>query len=152
MEAPVANLMLFEKIMVAALENGEIRVFGVISGEEVSRLYCSFDVIGLVHPATYVNKILVVGKKELELWNIWSGNKIFGFQEKEPLGRILEGGDGAEISCLEMSPAVDFAAIGFTSGDIVIMNLKKNKVLQVFKQGLGVTSLGFSKNFKFKPV
>ena len=51
-----------------------------------------------------------------------------------------------------MSPVIDFAAIGFDDGTILIVNLKKAKAVSKFEQDGPVSSLAFSTNIKTDPM
>ena len=49
--------------MIAALKTGVVKIYNVITKEEISTIYVENEIVALVHPQTYINKILVVGKK-----------------------------------------------------------------------------------------
>ncbi|RXG70689.1 WD repeat-containing protein 36 [Armadillidium vulgare] len=87
-----------------------------------------------MHPATYINKILIGSKQgKLELWNINSEKRIYTFE-----------GWGSEVHVLEQAPAQDVVAIGLDNGEIYLHNLKVDKTLFSFKQEWGpVTAISF---------
>jgi len=87
-----------------------------------------------LHPATYINKILIGFQSGLlQLWNFKSQKMIFEFPQFE-----------APITCMAQSPALDTIAVGLANGDIHVMNLKYNKMLMKFSHdNKRVTSLSF---------
>lgn len=110
----------------------------------------------IIHPSTYINKILIGYQNgELELWNINRSQIIYTFkshikhfsnksksEDFQPVGTLEH--PVPEVVCIEQSPACDVVAVGFSSGDILIMNLKFDKVLFTFHQSGGaVSSLSF---------
>jgi U3 small nucleolar RNA-associated protein 21 len=139
------------------------------------------SISALIHPSTYVNKILVgYSNGIIELWNFMRKTVVYTFkshieyfqtrkksrtQSKPSLGRgqrlayddeeddfMLDSGHRADqsphstpsITCIDQSPACDVLAFGFSSGDILIINAKLDKILFSFHQGnSAVTSLSF---------
>ncbi len=106
-------------------------------------------ILSMCHPPSYVNKFIFgFANGELELWNINKMEKIYCFNSHIEYLRnasatldddILPG-----ITCIEASPAEDVVAVGFSSGDILVIHLKLDKVLFGFHQEGGeVRSLSF---------
>eukprot|EP01130_Rhizamoeba_saxonica_P018231 TRINITY_DN9057_c0_g1_i1.p1 TRINITY_DN9057_c0_g1~~TRINITY_DN9057_c0_g1_i1.p1 ORF type:complete len:883 (-),score=176.62 TRINITY_DN9057_c0_g1_i1:97-2664(-) len=87
----------------------------------------------IMHPDTYLNKI-IVGSQEglMQLWNIRKRKLIYSFD-----------GWGSEITCIEQSPAVDVVGIGLKDGRIILHNLKLDKTIFIYEQDGAVTSLSF---------
>ncbi|CAD1808987.1 Utp21 specific WD40 associated putative domain family protein [Candida parapsilosis] len=79
------------------------------------------DIVGIVHPPTYLNKVVVATTTSIVIVNVRSGKVLF----KSPQHQFGE----ASISCIECAPALDIAAIGTTTGDVYIYNLRKGMVL-----------------------
>ena len=134
-------------------------------------------IAALIHPATYLNKLLVGYENgSMELWNFRRKSLVHVFtchlqyfeaqrqQNKEDVfGNALDAGEDEDdggaipaITCIEQSPACDVVAVGFASGDIILINLKFDAILFSFKQsgkgsadgsssekGAAVTSLTF---------
>lgn len=93
-----------------------------------------FKITAMLHPSTYVNKILFGSEKgEMQLWNINSAKVIHIFKGwKKP------------ITCLEQTPAVDVVAVGLSNGKIVLHNLRFDKTIMEFTQDWGtVSSISF---------
>jgi U3 small nucleolar RNA-associated protein 21 len=100
---------------------------------EISRFTVEGTVTALLHPSTYLDKI-VVGTQEghLSIWNLRVGKLVYRMNFKNP------------ITCLENSPCLDTIGIGFANGDILIHNIKKDKNIATFKHHPGpVKSLSF---------
>ena len=94
----------------------------------------SFQVMSIVYPRTYLNKVLLGSKQgQLQIWNIRTSKLIYTFT-----------GWGSPILCLSQSPAVDIMGMGLENGTIVIHNLKFDESLMKFHQEWGpVTALSF---------
>lgn len=87
----------------------------------------TFKVSAIMHPNTYINKILVGSDQGgLQLWNVRHGKIIHTFS-----------GFDSQITVLEQAPALDVAAIGLSSGKIILLNLKVDTVLMEFTQEWG---------------
>ena len=120
-------------------------------------------IVSMTHPATYVNKIVIgYSNGQLELWNIQKKSIIYTFSSHhtilsratssdvflDPFGDEIKVDKVAvstpSVTSLEQSPACDVVAAGFSSGDVILINLKLDKVLFSFKQdGGAVTSISF---------
>ena len=94
----------------------------------------SFQIMSVVHPSTYLNKLLLGSKQgQLQLWNIRTNKLIYTFT-----------GWGSPILCLSQSPAIDVVGMGLENGTVVIHNLKFDESLMKFHQEWGpVTALSF---------
>lgn len=121
-------------------------VVGSIELLEESPISC------LVHPATYLNKVLVGYESgSMELWNFRRKSLVHVFtchtryfeakraqDSTDIFGNVVEnlpeGNYIPAITCIEQSPACDVVAVGFSSGDIILINLKFDEILFTFKQ------------------
>ncbi|XP_037389080.1 WD repeat-containing protein 36 [Pygocentrus nattereri] len=94
----------------------------------------SFDVSAVMHPSTYLNKILFGSSQgSLQLWNIKANKLLF----------IFPGWESA-VTILQQTPAVDVVGVGLASGQIIIHNIKFNETLMKFQQDWGpITALSF---------
>ncbi|KAM6570579.1 hypothetical protein CsatB_018564 [Cannabis sativa] len=96
----------------------------------------SFTPSCMMHPDTYLNKILI-GSQEgsLQLWNISTKKKLFEFK----------GWNSAITSCVS-SPALDVVAIGCADGTIHVYNIRYDEELVMFTHSTrgAVTTLSFS--------
>ncbi|XP_070507547.1 WD repeat-containing protein 36 [Chironomus tepperi] len=94
----------------------------------------SFKITAVMHPHTYVNKILLGSEQgTLQLWNVRHGKLIYTFS-----------GFTSKITVLEQSPAIDVIAVGMSNGQIALINIKVDKILMEFTQEWGmVTGIAF---------
>lgn len=61
----------------------------------------------MAHPDTYLNKVVVGGRGgRVQLWNFHSGKLLHEFR----------GWAGADVLCLEPSPALDVVGLGLSDG------------------------------------
>ena len=93
-----------------------------------------FQISAVLHPPTYLNKILFGSEQGgLQLWNIKECKLVHTFREF-----------GSKITVLEAAPAVDVVGVGLVNGEIVLLNLKYDEIVMEFKQDWGpVTGLSF---------
>ena len=94
----------------------------------------SFRMTSLLHPSTYINKILIGSSQgSLQLWNIRSQTLIYTFK-----------GWDSGVTRLSQAPAIDVVAIGLENGSIFIHNIRVDETLMKFRQEWGsVQSLSF---------
>ncbi|KAF8350478.1 Utp21 specific WD40 associated putative domain-containing protein [Amanita rubescens] len=104
-----------------------------------------FTAAAILHPATYVNKVLVSSSQgNLQLWNIRSETCIYKFQASKLLSLPSAHDPGSAVTALSQSPAIDVVGIGFASGNIVIYDVRADeKLIRMFMEGGSVRALGF---------
>lgn len=131
-------------------------MFDETSWDAVSemRLQRKARVTVIMHPATYINKV-IVGFEDgcLELWNINKKKLIYQFEKHVPMlgnmktlsnSHVVPKMDCTGVSCVEQSPACDVVGVGLSTGLIILLNLRLDFVLFSFQQeGGAVTSLSF---------
>lgn len=144
------------EILIIASQKGEIVAHGITTPNDI---ICSFKVNfapkAIIHPPTYLNKILIIGDKAMELRNIRTTNLIYDFMaetsalhkyildklNQKPsyiVGDALKKKASAQLAsisflCAENSPALDVVAIGLSNGEVVLHNLKKDEIVQVYR-------------------
>uniref|UniRef100_A0A452UM36 WD repeat domain 36 n=1 Tax=Ursus maritimus TaxID=29073 RepID=A0A452UM36_URSMA len=93
-----------------------------------------FKISAILHPSTYLNKILLGSEQgSLQLWNVKSNKLLYTFQ-----------GWKIGVTALQQAPAVDVVAIGLMSGQVIIHNIKFDETLMKFRQDWGpITSISF---------
>lgn len=101
---------------------------------EMSFSNSTFCITTALHPATYVNKLLLGSAQgALQLWNIKSNKMLYEFS-----------GWGQPVTVLKQAPAIDVIGIGLGNGDIFLHNLKFDEVVMKLTQDWGpVTGLAF---------
>ena len=101
----------------------------------------SFRPLTSVHPATYLNKIVLGGhdsnggQGRLVLLNVRSSKVVHVFACLPP--------DCPSITALEQSPAVDTIAVGTESGNVHLINLRVDATLFTLRHPSAVASLSF---------
>lgn len=97
-------------------------------------LFSTFNISAILHPSTYINKILLASDTGgMQLWNINNAKLIYTFKSWK-----------ASVTCLEQAPAIDVVAVGLSTGRIVLHNLKYDETIMEFNQDWGmVTSISF---------
>ncbi|TYI67508.1 hypothetical protein E1A91_D08G022700v1 [Gossypium mustelinum] len=100
------------------------------------KLDANFTPTCIMHPDTYLNKVLI-GSQEgsLQLWNISAKKKLYEFK----------GWNSSICSCVS-SPALDVTAVGCSDGTIHVHNIRYDKEVVTFKHSARgtVTALSFS--------
>ncbi|KAL7670811.1 hypothetical protein ACOME3_005734 [Neoechinorhynchus agilis] len=79
----------------------------------------------IVHPATYLNKVLIVQGRNAQLVNVKHGRIIYEFKFN------------SQIHCVVQSTVVDIVAIGFDNGDCVVYDLAQDKQILRFQHEHG---------------
>ncbi|POY75072.1 hypothetical protein BMF94_1701 [Rhodotorula taiwanensis] len=81
-----------------------------------------FTATKLVHPASYLNKVVVGSKEgELAVWNIRTGTCIHTFPAQD-------SARGA-ITAIEQSPAIDVLGIGYANGTCLLYDVRLGETL-----------------------
>lgn len=117
-----------DSLMIVNDIKSEEYVFKTSFGTDVFNVSC------LMHPATYLNKILIGSKQgPLKLMNIKNIEVVYDFK-----------GWDSQVMVTEQSPAVDVVGIGLMNGLIILHNLKFDESLMKFKQEWApVTAISF---------
>lgn len=136
-DAKIHLLLPFGEHLISCDENSMLKVWDNRSATvylEIPFLNESFKITTMIHPNTYVNKILLGSSQGgLQLWNVRHGKLIHAFKGFE-----------SRITVLQQAPAVDTVAIGLANGKIILLNLKVDVVLMEFSQEWGtVTGISF---------
>ncbi|GAA6062774.1 hypothetical protein JCM10212_006887 [Sporobolomyces blumeae] len=78
----------------------------------------------VVHPASYLNKIVAASKEgEVAVWNVRTGSCIHTF----PSSSLLSS--PSAITALAQSPAIDVLGVGFANGSCVLFDVRMGEVL-----------------------
>ncbi|CAF4680203.1 unnamed protein product, partial [Rotaria magnacalcarata] len=79
----------------------------------------------LLHPATYVNKLLVTSRQgTMQLWNIKANKLLHEFFTNDTKSN--------SITTIAQSTVVDVVAIGYNDGQIRLHNLRYDETLVTF--------------------
>ena len=113
-----------ENLLVNETPVRELETFSEASGD--CRVRC------MVHPQTYVNKVLVGGDKgRMELWNFSTGALVYTFNLGMPSAAASgkKGGLGNAVCSLASAPALDVVAVGLADGSVRLVNIRYDQVL-----------------------
>lgn len=78
-----------------------------------------FALTSMVHPPTYLNKVVVSAESgALAVWNVATAKLKF----------VCDVFAGVSVTALTPSPAVDILAVGLANGNVALHNIKTNKV------------------------
>lgn len=146
----ISHLLAFGDYLVAASSDGNVNIFRKSAEAKIpTEHYTTIrsinkktdgDIVAIVHPPTYMNKIVVATSNSLLLLNIRTGKTIF---------KTEEGLFGEPISALECAPALDILAVGSTQGNVFIYNIKKGLIIgqkivaSPLDVGAKITSISF---------
>ncbi|CUM66220.1 uncharacterized protein PRCAT00003880001 [Priceomyces carsonii] len=126
----VNNILVFGDFVVATTAEGEIFIFKKPKDSKVPiQFYSSLsvinaqldgEVVAMIHPQTYLNKVVVATTNHLFIINVRTGKLVF---------KTAANAFNESISCIEAAPALDIIAVGTSSGGVYLYNLKKGRVL-----------------------
>ncbi|EFN69112.1 WD repeat-containing protein 36 [Camponotus floridanus] len=136
-DCAVHILLPFGAHLLSIDENSTLKVWDIKDESLILELNFSnnvFKITTLIHPNTYINKILLGSEQgQLQLWNIRSMKMIYTFK-----------GWQSSVTALEQAPAIDVVAIGLNDGRIILHNLKYDETLFELVQDWGpVISINF---------
>ncbi|KAI5121673.1 hypothetical protein M0805_002749 [Coniferiporia weirii] len=103
-----------------------------------------FTATSILHPATYLNKILVASSQgTMQLWNIRTQTCIHKFDGSN-LRDSADANSPCAITALTQSPAIDVVAIGFSSGEISLYDIRADeRLMRIFMNEGPVRGLSF---------
>ena len=136
-ESHVHLLLPFGPHLLSVDEYSNLKIWDIKTEETISESnFCNkaFKISCLMHPSTYLNKILLGSEQgQMQLWNIKAMKMIYTFN-----------GWDIPINIIEQAPAVDVVAVGLVDGKIILHNLKMDKTIFELVQDWGlVTSISF---------
>lgn len=135
--AKIHLMIPFGPHLISVDENSIVKIWDIKTEElflELTFRNDDFKISAIIHPNTYINKILLGSEQGyMQLWNINTCKLIYTFK-----------GWHSAITCLEQAPAIDVIAVGLTNGKIILHNLKVDQTIMEFVQDWGfVTTISF---------
>ena len=131
----ISEILVFGEYLLGLNYSAELKIWDCESEQLKGTIPLPTEGIHLVHPPTYLNKVLISMKKsKILLVNVKSFQKIYDFPN------ISKAFD-SEITAMENAVAIDVIGIGMESGKIVFGNILKDEILFYFEQTGAVTSL-----------
>ena len=136
-EDKIRFLLPFGQHLIAVGDANVLRIWEIESEEvylEIPFARDEFLITAVMHPFTYLNKILLGSDQGgLQLWNIKDGKLIHSFT-----------GYDSKVTVLEQAPGNDVVGVGLQSGGIKLLNLKYDECVMEFSQDWGpVTGISF---------
>ncbi|KAG6954024.1 hypothetical protein JG688_00012543 [Phytophthora aleatoria] len=133
----IKQMMTVGNVLFALDDEQDIKVWDLDTMELVDTMSfpVGFTPTVMLHPDTYLNKILVGSEQgALQLWNVRKMKCIYEFK-----------GWGSAVTALEQSPAVDVVSIGLADGRLMVHHLQLDERVLDFKQDQqsGITALSF---------
>ena len=139
----ITSLCIFGDFLCASTDNNTVYIYKKASPKDryATEFYTKFDItqlqggdiVSLVHLPTYLNKLTVVTKNNILLYNIRSGKLLFTSDEFPD-----------QITACEVAPVLDILALGTANGEIILYNVRKSKILRSIKlPQLRITSISF---------
>ena len=146
----IQNMLLFGQVLIIVFkESNTLLVKNIITNYDIASIVVEFDPKFIIHPQTYLNKILIAGPKQVELYNVTSCNKVFSLHSQPSIEKYFVE---ADLVVLQPSPAVDIITMGLSDGRILLVNLKTAVVVRQFRQSFAPTCLAFSTNITREPL
>ncbi|XP_026474515.1 WD repeat-containing protein 36 [Ctenocephalides felis] len=141
-EKPIHLMLPFGPLLLSVDRDNVLKMWDIKTEalhSELSFDSSTFQVSAILHPSTYINKILVGSEQgQMQLWNINTMKLLYTFK-----------GWLKPIKVLEQAPAQDVVAIGLTDGTIILHNLKYDETVVEFQQDWGcVSSISFRTDSK----
>ncbi|KAJ4838625.1 hypothetical protein Tsubulata_044113 [Turnera subulata] len=142
--AKVNLLMVFGDQVLSVDAEGNFRIWGFKGASDDGSLLGEFALprnftpTSLIHPDTYLNKVLLGSQDgSLQLWNISTKKILYEFK-----------GWNSSVTCCVPSPALDVVGVGCADGNIHIHNIRYDEELLNFTHSSrgSVTALSFATN------
>lgn len=132
----ISSLVQFAHYIIGISEDNTVVIWNHASRElftEIEFASESFQVSTIVHPSTYVNKI-VIGSTQgsMQVWNIQTRRCLYEFKSF-----------GSGIVCMAQAPVIDILALGLVDGRILLHNVKQDHSVMQFLQEGRVTGVSF---------
>lgn len=148
LDTPLSFITIFGASLLALTEDGQRMLIWSTTNNELESTILfdrDFTATSILHPATYVNKMLVASSQgALQLWNVKTRTCIYKFSPSQLASSSLANPVlGCAITALVQSPAIDVVGIGFASGEISVYDVRLDeRLMRMFMDG-GIRALGF---------
>ncbi|KAI0086197.1 Utp21-domain-containing protein [Irpex rosettiformis] len=150
LDVSLASILVFGNQLLALSEDGtKMFVWTTTDGELQSSIQFEpgFTATTILHPATYLNKILVGSSQgTLQLWNTRTQTCIHKFSASSLLTSPsdTQNGSSTAITALSQSPAIDVVGVGFASGEISVYDIRMDeRLLRMKMQDGAIRALSF---------
>ncbi|KAG8992095.1 hypothetical protein FRB90_001099, partial [Tulasnella sp. 427] len=146
-DSTLSTILPFGSLLLAlTLDGRHLLVWNTTSGELESHITFDndFTAAQILHPATYINKILIASAEGgLQLWNIRTKSCIYQFRSTN-LHDSPKSNSPCSITALAQSPAIDVIGLGFSTGEVSIYDVRTDeRLMRMHMEGGGIRSLSF---------
>ncbi|KAI8967024.1 Utp21 specific WD40 associated putative domain-containing protein [Mycotypha africana] len=131
----IMQILILGAYIAALCDDNTLKLWDTNTGDLYTEIEFGeeFTATQMLHPSTYLNKILVASTQgTMQIWNIRTNKMIYQF-----------GYMGAPITCLTQSPVVDVVAIGLLDGTVTLYNIKADEKIDSVRQDDRVTAITF---------
>ncbi|KAK3815988.1 MAG: WD40-repeat-containing domain protein [Linnemannia gamsii] len=131
----IASLEIFGQHIISICSDNSVKLNDHTTGELYTTIDFdnSFTVTTLIHPSTYLNKVLIGSNQgTMQIWNIRTSTMVYAFKSFN-----------SPITCFTQTPVVDVIAVGLLDGSIVIHNIRTDATIMTLKQEGKVTAVTF---------
>ncbi|KAG1468282.1 hypothetical protein G6F56_003920 [Rhizopus delemar] len=131
----ILQILVLGGYMVALCDDNTLKVWDTTSGDLYTEIEFGheFTATAMLHPSTYLNKILVSSTQgTMQIWNIRTNKMVYQFRYM-----------GSSITCLVQSPVVDVVAVGLLDGTVVLHNIRADEKIDSVRQDDRVTAITF---------
>lgn len=141
----VRKTLILGNFLLVGTADQQIFVIAHQSSKKLSTIAPSFPFRDIIHPPTYLNKILVYGARNMEIWNIQTRKLIYQFERTlQEVFKLEER--SASIELVENSPVLDVVAVALSNvNQIYLFNIRQDQVVHQFRISNKPCSLSFSK-------
>ena len=86
----ILQFIVTTNLIFSLAEDGEFITFNTQTGKIINRAqFENRELNGIVHPVTYVNKMLFYGGTKMELWNVIEHERIYEFTVQSPIETVV---------------------------------------------------------------
>ncbi|EJD02387.1 WD40 repeat-like protein [Fomitiporia mediterranea MF3/22] len=144
LESNLSSIYPFGDQMLSLSEDGSTLLIWDCTNMELAssiQFENGFTATIILHPATYLNKVLVASKEgDMQLWNIKTQTCIHKFEGN----RLRDSTDPSAVTALVQSPAIDVVAIGFSSGEVSLYDIRADeRLMRIYMDDSPIRSLSF---------
>ncbi|KAI8993445.1 Utp21 specific WD40 associated putative domain-containing protein [Pilobolus umbonatus] len=131
----IMQMLILGPYIAALCDDNTLKLWDFTTGELHTEIEFGddFTATAILHPSTYLNKILVASTQgTMQIWNIRTNKMVYQI-----------GYMGSAISCIAQSPVVDVIAVGLLDGTVVLHNIKADEKIDSVRQDDRVTAITF---------
>ncbi|KAL7320299.1 rRNA-processing protein utp21, variant 2 [Mucor circinelloides] len=131
----ITQILILGAYIAALCDDNTLKLWDTTTGDLYTEIEFGeeFTATNMLHPSTYLNKILVSSTQgTMQIWNIRTNKMVYQFAYL-----------GSAVTCLAQSPVVDVVAIGLLDGTTILYNIKADEKIDSVRQDDRVTAITF---------